>query len=381
MSKAVYINNVAAVLPNAPVANNEMENVLGMLGGKPSKARRLVLRSNGIKQRYYAIDPATGKRTHSCAQLTAEAIKQLACDEFSLSEMDALVAATSTPDQALPNHAVMVHGELGEDDIEVVATSGICTCGMTAMKYGYLSVLAGEHSNVVSAATEVASLTLQASNFASEVENIEQVLQQKPEIAFEKDFLRWMLSDASGAVWMSDKPRENGLSLKVEWIDVRSYAHQMEVCMYAGAEKVDGELKSWTDYTAKDREKMSLFAVKQDVKLLNEKIVPVLIEQALAKVADKHHLVAEEIDYFLPHYSSEFFRERLLEGMQNIGFVIPQEKWFTNLTSKGNTGSASIYVMLDELFHSGKLQSGEKILCFIPESGRFTAVYMLLTVV
>jgi 3-oxoacyl-[acyl-carrier-protein] synthase-3 len=37
--------------------------------------------------------------------------------------------------------------------------------------------------------------------------------------------------------------------------------------------------------------------------------------------------------------------------------------------------------MLEEIFHSGKLKQGDKILCFIPESGRFSVAYMLLTVV
>jgi 3-oxoacyl-[acyl-carrier-protein] synthase-3 len=68
-------------------------------------------------------------------------------------------------------------------------------------------------------------------------------------------------------------------------------------------------------------------------------------------------------------------------GLENIGFLIPYEKWFTNLTTKGNTGSASIYIMLEELFNGGTLKIGEKILCFIPESGRFSSAFMLLEVV
>jgi 3-oxoacyl-[acyl-carrier-protein] synthase-3 len=60
---------------------------------------------------------------------------------------------------------------------------------------------------------------------------------------------------------------------------------------------------------------------------------------------------------------------------------ISYEKWFTNLAYKGNTGSASIYVMMEELFHSDKLKEGQKMLCFIPESGRFSVAYILLTVV
>ena len=59
--------------------------------------------------------------------------------------------------------------------------------------------------------------------------------------------------------------------------------------------------------------------------------------------------------------------------------MIPEEKWLTNLYSRGNIGGASIYLMLKELFNSDKLQPGQKIFCFVPKSGRFTTVYMMLT--
>jgi 3-oxoacyl-[acyl-carrier-protein] synthase III len=95
----------------------------------------------------------------------------------------------------------------------------------------------------------------------------------------------------------------------------------------------------------------------------------------------KRSLKADEVDWFLPHYSSDFFREKVFLAMEKIGFTIPYERWFTNLAYKGNTGSASIYVILEELFHSGKLKKGQKLLCFVPESGRFSMAYILLTVV
>ena len=64
-----------------------------------------------------------------------------------------------------------------------------------------------------------------------------------------------------------------------------------------------------------------------------------------------------------------------------MDFEIPYEKWFTNLTNFGNTGSASIYIILEELFNSGKLKKGEKILCYVPESGRFSTAFFSLEVV
>ena len=63
-----------------------------------------------------------------------------------------------------------------------------------------------------------------------------------------------------------------------------------------------------------------------------------------------------------------------------VGIEINEDKWFTNLTKVGNVGSASIYIILEELFHSGKLKKGEKILVMVPESGRFSYAYAYLTV-
>src|SRR5262249_23471515 len=50
------------------------------------------------------------------------------------------------------------------------------------------------------------------------------------------------------------------------------------------------------------------------------------------------------------------------------------------LASKGNVGSASIFVLLEELLYSGRLEPGQKIFCLVPESGRFLFGYLLLTV-
>ena len=59
----------------------------------------------------------------------------------------------------------------------------------------------------------------------------------------------------------------------------------------------------------------------------------------------------------------------------------PEARWFTNLERIGNVGSASIYLMIEELMNSGRLERGQKLLCFVPESARFTVYYMQLTVV
>ena len=87
------------------------------------------------------------------------------------------------------------------------------------------------------------------------------------------------------------------------------------------------------------------------------------------------------IDWMVCHYSSHVFKEEIFRLLELGGVTIPEEKWFTNLYTKGNTGSASIYIMLEELLNSGHLSEGEQVLCVVPESGRFQTSVMLLTVV
>ncbi|PCH61489.1 MAG: hypothetical protein COC05_00750 [Gammaproteobacteria bacterium] len=370
-----YITNIASFLPNQPIANDEMESVLGMINGKPSRARRTILRSNGIKSRYYAIDPKTGATTHSNAQLTAEAVRKLDCKQI-----DCLASGTSIPDQLMPSHAVMVHGELGIPPCEVVCTSGVCLSGITALKYAWMGVLSGEFRHAVATGSETISAMMRGRCFDEEVQANIVALEKRPEIAFEKDFLRWMLSDGAGAVLIEPQPAREGLSLKVEWIIERSYANEMDTCMYAGADKqADGSLKGWREYTPEEWLKKSVFSIKQDVKQLNEHIIHYTVERLLTEVKQLKGIKPDDINWFVPHYSSNFFRERVAEGLRKVNFEIPFERWFTNLDSTGNTGAASIYIMLDELLHSGRLKAGETLLCYVPESGRISSAFMLLT--
>ncbi|VAW49498.1 3-oxoacyl-[acyl-carrier-protein] synthase III [hydrothermal vent metagenome] len=376
----VYITNLAKFLPGSPVSNDEMESVLGQVANKPSRARKTVLRSNKITSRYYAIDKASGEMTHTGAQLAVEAIKLLDDQAFSIQKIQCLATATSIPDQIMPSQAVMIHGELGIPPCEAITTSGICVSGMAAMKYAYMSIASGSHENAVAVAAELASIVMRGENFNSEIEQKIKELESKPELAFEKDFLRWMLSDGAGAVLLQSAPRKKGMSLSINWLEIISYANEVEACMYAGGEKLNHKLKGWMSYSSQERDQQSIMSVKQDVKLLNDKIIYYTVERALSDIRKKHPINAEDIDWFLPHYSSNFFRQKVYDGLANINFEIPFDKWFTNLSDVGNVGSASMYIMLAEIYASGKLKTGQKILCYIPESGRFSSCFMLLTV-
>ncbi len=373
----VYITKSGKFLPNAPVSNDEMEDFLGRINETASKARRLILRNNRITTRYYALDKS-GQSTHTNADLTKGAVEALYDSQFSASDMELLSCGTSTPDHFLPSHAAMVHGLLNNQSVELNSSSGVCCAGMNSLKFGYLSVKSGNTKNAVCTGSEKVSTWMLSNKYEQEVSSLK-ALEEQPIIAFKKDFLRWMLSDGAGAFLLENQPR-GPISLRIEWMDAYSYAHELEACMYAGGDKLqDGSLKPWSDYDPKQWLDESVFAIKQDVKILDQYILE-KGAQSMSDCMQKRGLTKDQIDYFLPHVSSHYFVDGLKKALADKGVCPDEDRWFMNLQRVGNVGSASIYLALDELMQSGKLQKGQKILLSVPESGRFSFAYALLTV-
>jgi len=379
MDKAVYINRFSSFFPNEPVENDEIEQYIGLVNAQSNIAKRLVLNKNGIKRRYYALNKA-GEVTHTNTDIAANAVRGLLDEHLTLDQIDLLACGTTTPEQLIPSHGVMVHGCLkGNKTMEVVSFAGSCCTGMQALKYTYLSLLAGDSQRAVCVASERASAWANASYFKEESDLLNQ-LSEKPILAFEKEFLRWMLSDGGVALLIENQPSEEGLSFRIDWLDITSFAHEKETCMYAGGEKdAQGNFVGWSQFPESEWLKKSLFSVKQDTRILDKNIVS-LGGRFLNRLIDKHKFNPEHIDWFMPHLSSMFFKDKIKDELDRMGYTIPEEKWFINLHEVGNIASASAFAMLEGLANSGKAKKGDKILLMVPESARFSYAFAMITV-
>ncbi|MBC7741322.1 MAG: StlD/DarB family beta-ketosynthase [Bdellovibrionaceae bacterium] len=388
MTRSVYINATQTFFPNSPVSNDEIENVLGVIGDRPSRSKNVVLGSNQIKTRYYAIDPATRKPTHSNAQLAALAIKNLYAVhlDLNLKNAEVLCCGTTVADLVVPGHGQMVQGELADFSGEVFSSAGVCCSSMSALKTAYLSILANNSTNAIVTGSETASKFMRSEFFVSESEENFAALQKNPMVAFEHDFLRWMLSDGAAAMYMSDQKLAGKTNLKINWIEGRSYANEQAVCMYAGGERQDdGSVMCWKDLRlAQDTKAPAAKFVmnfRQDIRQLREMIPVYTVQRPLPELKKKYGLNPGDYTWFLPHYSSNYFRDTLTEVLKSVDFDIPQERWFTTLPDTGNIGSASMFTFIDQLIKTKSLNVGEKILCYIPESARFSVYYVELEVV
>ena len=367
---SVFITSTGHFLPGDPVNNDQIEDVLGYVGGKPSRLKKRILESNGIQTRHYAIDEQH-HTTISNSDMAAQS-GQVCLDNSTLSrqQINMLSCATSQGDLVLPGFGSMVQAQISLADVELQTSHGICSSSMMALKSAFTSLKAGEHNNALVIASELVSRLFKASHY--EAAGVDK------DLDFNAEFLRFMLSDGAGSLLLETQSR--GQCFRIDWIRSFSHADAFPVCMSVGYPQDKDDHRTWQDYPSyAEAEAAGALLIRQDVRLL-ENIVKLGVDGFL-RLIDEGRLKAEQIDHLLCHYSSHYFRSKIFDMLTMCGAAVTEEKWYSNLYTRGNTGCASIFIMLDEFRRTQIYKTGDIIFCMVPESGRFNNVYMQLTVV
>lgn len=368
----VFLQQASWFLPGEPVNNERMDDFIAPLNRLSGRIKRRILAENGIKQRYYAID-ANGNTTHTNAMLASGAISDcLHQAQLTLSDISLLASGSSGGDALMPGFANMIQGQLAAPPMETVSIHGICAAGVAAVQAVAQGIESGNHAHGIAVASEMPSRLFKRSRFAARGYDAD----------FDAHFLRWMLSDGAGAVLLSGSQQHGksilpGLRVRLKWIHQRSFSGDYPVCMQLGlsADRQRGHLDypSWAQAEAD-----GALALRQDIRLLPH-LFDIGIHEYVKLVRDKW-VDPAQIRHFLCHYSSEKFMPVVQELLEQAGLGIDRELWFNNLAWRGNTGAASILIMLAEFLQTKTPAVGDQILCYVPESGRFMTAYMLLEI-
>ncbi|MEE9329890.1 MAG: 3-oxoacyl-[acyl-carrier-protein] synthase III C-terminal domain-containing protein [Parvularculaceae bacterium] len=380
--KDVYLTHAASFLPGAPVTNQTMIDHLGDIDGQSQRIGRLILRQNKIVTRYYV--PRKGERwQYNNADMAALAVQGVVGKAgLQASDLDLLATATTQGDLLVPGHGSTVHAALAKlgtvGPLEVASFQSVCASSLMAAKTAALNIQAGLATTSVAVGSEFSSRWFQPEMYRAAPDAI-----ADKDIRMAAEFLRWTLSDGAGAILLQDQPNPKAVSFKVEWIEMVSLAHQFDTCMYAGVGTDDRyEIKQpWSQYGGGPLRAVEDGAVMllQDMVLL-KRIIRAWVGEYL-KLIDRGVVVPAKIDHLLCHYSAHSLREEIIKILHATGGMIDEENWFSNLATKGNTGSAALFVMLEEFIAKGQAKPGEQILCIVPESGRAMVGFMMLTVV
>jgi 3-oxoacyl-[acyl-carrier-protein] synthase III len=365
----VFIAGTGFHLPGPPIDNNGMDAFIAPLNRISGRIKQRILAENGIRTRHYAID-ADGRTRESNAQMASAAIRAALADAgCALSAIDLLACGTSGGDSIMPGFANMVQGELGAPPMATHTSVGVCAASLGALAFAAGQVQQGDARRALAVGSDLPSRMFKRTRFAP----------RGYEADFNAHFLRWMLSDGAAALVLAhrdeldaDTPR-----LRLKWVHQKSFSGDHPVCMQLGL-NLEGT-RSWHDYdSASAAEADGALSLRQDIRLLPN-LFDIAIHEYAALV--RQGLVdPKRVDHFLCHYSSERFRPVVDELMHKAELAIPQARWWTNLHTRGNTGAASLFVMLSEFVRTRALKAGEQIFCFVPESGRFTVAYALFEV-
>ena len=372
----VFITGTGAFLPGQPVGAEAMEDHIGRIHGRPSAVGRRALRWNGIETRHYALTP-DGTPRHSNASMSARAVEAALADAgLAPDDLDHLATATTQGDYLVPGHAAAVHAELGCGPISIAGHQSVCGSALTAAKDAWLHVRAGEADVAVASGGEFSSRWFRPPFYEGTT-----LVDAKGRLRMEADFLRFTLSDGAGAVVMEPRPRPDGLSLKVAWIDVTSLAGRFDPCMWAGSTFADRSdmTTAWSHAGPVAAHAAGALALLQDFELLKI-VIRAWIGVWMEKV-DQGRIDPARVDHLLCHYSARSLRQEIVSILEQTHAMIPETKWFSNLSTVGNIGSASIWVMLDAFMKSGRAKAGERVLLIVPESGRAMIGFMMLEVV
>ena len=358
-----YITATGAFLPGDPVDNEQLAARFGADTRRSAALRRRTLAANGIKTRHYAVDDA-GLTVMLNEELAAEAARRALADRgLAPQQVSMLATGTTQGDLLVPGFASMVHGRLGGGPMELLSAAGVCASGMAALKAAVSAVRLGEHLVAVAVGSELVSRSFGTN---------------APETP-DTSFLRWTLSDGAGAVVLESRPRPDGLSLRVDWMHLVSHANRHPVCMSAGLgeELTPTAGTTWLDQPKPNSgEEFKPPRLRQDMSAL-----PALVDMGVAEfdALVKAGRIDPDTEHILCHYSAEHFRAKLLDRLRDAGYAPEDKRWFTNLHTAGNTGAASIFVMLDAA--RDRMRPGDRVLLIVPESGRFTMAFAQLTCV
>jgi 3-oxoacyl-[acyl-carrier-protein] synthase-3 len=356
-----YITSTGSYLPGKPVDNTNINRYLGRIIGE-TRVQQRILTANGIQSRHYALDESQNE-THSIYQLASEAVRDCLSVDQDSTRIDYLSAGTTYAPILAPGLSSLLHDQLSKDKVvshalEINSNSGICSSGAQAIVNAARAVKSGDADAAICVGVEQSSIGLKSKAFRTTYDIPTIMRDVRRSKWFMSVFLRYMLSDGAGAFLLEPQPGEHGLSLKVNWSYSRSFANQAPLCM-----KIESKP----------------LILSQDIRILAKYMAP-LSKMAVEGALSEHDETLDCYSMVLPHMSSYYFEPSVKKIMAELSPDREVPYW-TNLRTAGNTGAASIFIMLDEYLKTQPVAAGDRILLFVPESGQFNYVLISLTVV
>lgn len=232
-------------------------------------------------------------------------------------ELDLILVATITSNKVIPGMACEVQKEIGAVNAAAFDMSAACSGFVFALNTAQAYIVAGICSTVLIIGSESLSNIVNWEDRGSCI----------------------LFGDGAGAVV------------------IRAKEGEVYPCVMhsdgAKGEVLSCESRHQKDWMEKEKQKQTyMYMDGKEVFKFAVKKVPKVISELLEKAG----MNEKEIDWFILHQANQRIIESIAKRMK-----IDIEKFPMNISEYGNTSSASIPILLDEMNRSRKLKKGQKI--------------------
>ncbi len=302
---SIRILGTGSALPHRAVTNEEITELV-------DTSDEWIRERTGIAGRHVS----TGETVASLAASACDSALKNA--QKSADEVELLLVATCSPEDVAPCAACQVQKEIGAGNAVAFDLNAACAGFLFALHTAWAYVESGIYRNALVAGSEVLSKLVNWEDRSTCI----------------------LFGDGAGAVFV-EKSEEGGILGFVQHSDGK----KGEVLSGVGRplENPWFHMNLTGNYLSMDGREIFSFAVRQ---------IPKTIEEALWKAG----IAVGDVDLFLLHQANR----RIIEGIsKRLG--VDMARFPMNLERVGNTSSASIPLLLDELNRKGELKHGMRL--------------------
>jgi 3-oxoacyl-[acyl-carrier-protein] synthase-3 len=305
MSLRAVVTGCGHYLPARVVENAEFEATL-------DTNDEWIRSRSGIERRHFA---AEGETTSSMA--SAAARKALEDAGRDVSDVDAIVVATSTPDLTFPSAATMVQAELGMTSGFAFDVQAVCAGFVYALANANALIVSGQARNVLVIGAETFSRIMDWTDRSTCV----------------------LFGDGAGALLLeaqdgSDSPSDRGILAT----DLNSDGRYRDLLYVDG-----GVSTGTTGYLRMQGNQVFRHAVEKLAATANTAM-------------DRAGVSAEDVDWIVPHQANI----RIIQGTAKK-LNLPMERVVVTVQDHGNTSAASIPLALSVGRERGQIKQGDLI--------------------
>ncbi len=235
-------------------------------------------------------------------------------------EIDAIVFATTTPDQITPPASSILQREIGADNAAAFDLSAGCSGFVVGLDVGRALVASGPYRNVLVVGGDIMSAVIDP-------------MQRDTCIIF---------GDGAGAAVLREPREGEGEILKTV---LGAQCDDEVMYLKAGGSKLPASAKTVAageHYFQMQGRRVYKFAVKK---------LAELVEEAVAGTGYE----VSDVDWFVPHQMNQLILDSAF--VKHLG--VPWERVIVNLDRYGNTTAGTVPIALDEAVRDGRLQRGQ----------------------